>query len=83
MYKILLDKQVVKFLEKSSQDIFDRIKKKLKLLKEKPFYYLEHFECESYYKLRIGNYRALIDIDFENKILYVRVLEHRRKIYKK
>ena len=83
MYKVLLSKQPVKFLYKSPEEISNRIKSKLKLSKENPFYYLEHFEGESYYKLRIGEYRALIDIDFEQKCLYFRVLEHGKKVYKK
>ncbi|HLA23295.1 MAG TPA: hypothetical protein VJZ93_02045 [Candidatus Nanoarchaeia archaeon] len=33
-------------------------------------------------KLRIGDYRALIDIDFENKILIIQVFDKRGKIYK-
>ncbi len=48
-----LDKQVVKFLKKSENKLSIRIKEKLKLLKENPFYLLEHFEEESFYKLKI------------------------------
>ena len=33
-------------------------------------------------KLRIGDYRALIDIDFENKVLIIQVFVKRGKIYK-
>ena len=33
-------------------------------------------------KLRIGDYRALIDIDFENKVLIIQVFDKRGKIYK-
>ena len=46
-------------------DLEERIKKKLfSIKKENPFNYLEYFEGD-YYKLRIGDYRALIDVDFE------------------
>ncbi|MEK6924670.1 MAG: hypothetical protein AABW71_00345 [Nanoarchaeota archaeon] len=46
-----------------------------------PFRFLEHFEGEDY-KLRIGDYRMLIDIDFKRKILFVRVFDKRGRIYK-
>ena len=58
-------------------------KKKVSSIKENPFHFLEHYEGEDVYKLRIGDYRALIDVDFENKVLLVQVVDHRRRIYKK
>ncbi len=71
-----------KFLRKLSPDIAKRIVKKIKELKENPFRYLEHYEGEGY-KFRIGDYRALIDVDFEDKILKIRVLDKRGRIYKR
>ena len=60
------------------------IKDKLRKLRcENPFHFLEHYEGDDYYKFRAGEYRALVDIDFENKILKVQVLENRSKIYKR
>ena len=82
IYEIKLKPKVEKFLDKLPQDVALRIIKKLKQLKENPFRYLEHYEGEGY-KLRIGNYRALINIDFENKILIVEVLDKRGRIYKR
>lgn len=32
---------------------------------------------------RIGDYRALLDIDHERKIVKVQVLDHRSRIYKR
>ena len=81
-YKVKLHPNVVKFLIKLPEDISQRIKNKLKEIKENPFHYLEHYEREDVYKLRIGNYRALIDVDISRKILFVRVLDKRDRIYK-
>ena len=82
-YEIMLHPQVVKFLAKLPKDISDRIKSKLREIKNEPFKFLEHYEGDDVYKLRIGEYRALIDVDFKNKILYVQVVDHRGRIYKK
>jgi len=41
---------------------------------------LEHYEGQGY-KLRIGDYRALIDVDNQRKILFVRVFDKRGRIY--
>lgn len=82
-YEIKLDPQVDKLIDKLPKNISLRIINKLKQLKENPFHYLEHFEGKKVYKLRIGDYRALIDVNFDNKILKVRVLDKRGRIYKR
>ncbi|MBT6774249.1 type II toxin-antitoxin system RelE/ParE family toxin [Candidatus Woesearchaeota archaeon] len=70
------------FLRKSPKHIAIRISKKVRSIKDKPFHFLEHYEGENVYKLRIGDYRALIDVDFTEKVLFVLHLEHRKKVYK-
>lgn len=44
LYTIKLHPKVNEFLEKSEKILSERIRKKLLLLKEEPFRYLEHFE---------------------------------------
>lgn len=80
-FEVILHPQVAEFLNSLLPEMRERIKKKFYLLKENPFHYLEHFEGD-YYKLRIGDYRALVDIDFEKKIVLVQVLDHRNRVYK-
>ena len=82
-YEVKLHLKVSKFLEKLDKKLNERIKKKLRLLKENPFHHLEHYEGENYYKLRIGSYRALVDIDTEERKVFVRILDHRGRIYKR
>ncbi|MEK6871761.1 MAG: hypothetical protein AABX16_02560 [Nanoarchaeota archaeon] len=63
------------------KDIAQRIIDKLEKIKEDPFRYLEHFEGEGY-KLRIGDYRMLIDVNQKNKMLTIQVFDKRGRIYK-
>jgi mRNA interferase RelE/StbE len=70
-----------KFLKKLEKEEADRILDKVELLRETPFRYLEHYEGD-YYKLRVGDYRALIDIDLNKKIIIIEVLDKRSRIYK-
>ena len=72
-----------KFLQKLPKGIAARIVLKLRGVQEDPFHYLEHYEGKDYYKLRIGDYRLLIDIDFKNKILKIQVIDHRGRIYER
>lgn len=82
-YKIKINPKVAKFLKKLDVKTAIRIKEKLKLLQIEPFIYLEHLSGHKVHKLRIGDYRALIDVDKEHKIVYVQIVDHRKRIYKK
>ena len=83
VWVVSLSPDVQNFLKKIDSQIEKRIKKGLKKLEtDNPFHFLEHYEGDDYYKYRIGNYRALVDPDFSNKIIRVRVLDHRSVIYK-
>mgnify|MGYP001581414437 FL=1 len=82
MFQVEYCSQPKKFLKIIDKIFTKRIIDKIEEIRENPFRYLEHYEGD-YYKLRIGDYRALIDIDFENKILIVRVLDKRGRVYKK
>lgn len=82
-YKVKLHPKVNKFLKKLGNPLEKRIRNKIKLLKtDDPFRYTEFYEKDKCHKLRIGEYRALIDVDTTRKIVFVRVLDHRKKIYK-
>ena len=75
-YAVKLHPKVQDFLNKLDRHVAQRIRKRLELLKNDPFNYLDHFEGD-YYKFRIGDYRALIDVDKTRKIVFVRHLDTR------
>jgi len=81
-FEIEWSERAARTLSKLPEHISSRIARKIDSIKSDPFYYLEHYEGEDVYKLRIGDYRALIDVDLSNKILKVGVIGHRKKIYK-
>lgn len=79
-YEIIWYPKAAKYVERLPKNIAQHILDKLDDVSKDPFRYLEHFEGEGY-KLRMGEYRALIDVDFEKKILKIRVLDIRGRIY--
>ena len=79
-YEIIWHPTAAKYLESLPHNIAKRILKKFDEVAVEPFRYLEHFEGEGH-KLRIGEYRALIDVDLEKRILKVRVFDKRGRIY--
>ncbi len=83
MYTISWSPNSTKFLRKLPKELSKRIVLKVNSIKKNPFIYLEHYEGDNFYKLRVGDYRLLVDIDLSKKILKIQVIGHRNKIYKK
>jgi mRNA-degrading endonuclease RelE of RelBE toxin-antitoxin system len=79
-WQIVWHPKAAKYVESLPKNVAKRILEKFDEVADDPFRYLEHFEGELY-KLRIGAYRALIDMAFEKKIIKVRVFDKRERIY--
>ena len=60
-FRVLLHPKVEGVIDKLEHAVAERIRKKLRALEENPFRFLEHYEGLNVFKLRIGDYRALID----------------------
>lgn len=80
IYEVIWHPKAAKYLESLPKPIARRILLKFDEASKEPFRYLEHFEGPGY-KFRIGEYRALIDVDFEKNVLKVRVFDIRGRIY--
>ncbi len=81
-YKIAWDEKARDFLRKLPKSISIRIIKKVNGAVDNPRYYLEALVNMKCYKLRVGDYRVLLDIDEENKILSVIFIGQRKNVYK-
>jgi mRNA interferase RelE/StbE len=68
-------------LRKQEPQIRDRIVRKLKQAATNPSRYLERLSSLESYKLRVGDYRVIVDVDWNRQILYVLTLGHRSVIY--
>jgi mRNA interferase RelE/StbE len=76
-----LSERAVEQLQNLEPDIQDRIKKKLREATEWTEHRIEPLTNYPYYKLRAGDYRAVIDWAKDNDILYVLAIGHRRNVY--
>ena len=82
MYEVIFDPEAVEFFEKSGKDLSKRVWNKIMSAKENPHHFFERLTGRTDYKLRIGDYRAIADIDDRNKKIEVTVIGHRKNIYK-
>ena len=81
MYELKFDKKAADFLNKLERGTKERIWKKLQKCKEDPFRFLEHLEEIEGFKLRVGDYRVIIDVDRTNQILHILKIGHRKNIH--
>ncbi len=83
MYALIFEKKALDFLNKIEKETKERIWNKLQQCKDNPFHFLEHLEKIEGYKLRVGNYCLIIDIDNSTKTIKVLKVGHRKNIYER
>lgn len=80
---MVADKKAVKELEKLPVDIQERIFQKIVDAKKNPFRYFEQLRGRNDYKLRVGDYRIIADINRTEERIEITVIGHRKNIYKR
>jgi mRNA interferase RelE/StbE len=81
MFEIKWDKKAKEELEKLDNFLAQRIIKKIGEIAENPFPHVKKLKGVPYFRLRVGDYRVILDIDNSIKILLVLKLGHRKNIY--
>ena len=81
MYDIILSEQALKQLEKLEKTTQERILKVLERIRIKPETYVTKLAGDFGYKLRVGDYRVILDIDSNKLRISVTKIGHRRNIY--
>ena len=64
------------------KEVARRVLRKIESITDSPFRFLEPLRGHPYYKLRVGDYRVIFDVNRESKSLIVVVVGHRKKIYR-
>lgn len=79
-YEVLLHPKANKFLENSDKQLGDRIRDKLKDLRSEPRKG-KRLTGSDFWRLRIGDYRAIYEIDRDGEKVVVLFLGHRKNVY--
>ncbi len=80
-YAIVWDKKAVTFLKKIDKKDAQRIIRKVNDIVDDPEHFLEPLAGISGYKLRIGDYRAIIGLNKPGRVIDVLLIGHRKNIY--
>ena len=81
MYSIQIEENAEKFLKKLEKKDAELILRKLNEIRENPFRFLKRLQGEKLWRLRISDYRAILDVVISlNKIIVVRI-GHRKNVH--
>lgn len=82
MYNIVFSFNAEKQFSKLDSATQKRVVNVLERIKIRPYEFIKHLSGMPYYRLRIGDYRAIIDIKDKESIILVIELGYRSNIYK-
>ncbi len=80
-YEVLFSDLAVKQLKKLDEDIRRRIIATLERIRIRPEAYLRKLVGDEGYRMRVGEYRVIVDLDKEKLIILVLRMGHRRNVY--
>ena len=82
MFDIEFSKEAEKDINALDKKNAEIVIKKIYSIRENPLHYLERLAGFSLWKLRIGDYRAIIQINTTSNKLFILKTGHRKNIYK-
>lgn len=80
-YEVKIKPKALKQLKRLQKDIIERILKKVVLIKDTPQSFMKKLESKNIWSLRIGDYRVLIDIYEDKKLIEIIKIGHRKEVY--
>jgi len=83
MYELSYSEKILKQLKKIQVLDKNRIIKSLERIRIRPHYFVKKIVGTKYFRLRVGNYRIILNIINKNLVIYVLEFGHRKNIYKK
>jgi mRNA interferase RelE/StbE len=80
-FEIRFTEPALKDLKKLEHVMHDRIVAALERIRVRPKDYVTKLVGDPRYKLRVGDYRVLIEIDHNQQLLLVHRIRHRKNVY--
>ncbi len=81
MYEIEFTDKALKQLEKLERDVQGRILATLERIRIRPEVHVKKLVGEFGYRLRVGDYRIIVDIEKDKMRILIIKIGHRRNIY--
>lgn len=81
MAEVVASERAADWLRDAEPEVRDRIRKKLRDITDFPDHFLTRLSGSPYYRLRVGDYRVIVDWRKDDDELFVREIGHRRNVY--
>ena len=82
MYSIEFTNTAEKQLLKLPSDVQLRVLSTLERIRVRPYPHVKRLVNSPYFRLRVGDYRVLLDIKEGKLVIYVIEVGHRKEVYK-
>ena len=82
MYEVEFSKTAEKQLYKLDKEIQLRVISTLERIRIRPYPHIKRLVSSPYFRLRVGDYRVILDIKDDKLMIFVIELGHRKSIYK-
>ncbi|MDP3027829.1 MAG: type II toxin-antitoxin system RelE/ParE family toxin [Nanoarchaeota archaeon] len=83
MYSIQIEKNAENFLKKLDKKDAELVLNKIYAIRDNPFRFLKRLQGEKLWRLRIADYRAIVDVIVSMNQIVVLRIGHRKNIYDK
>jgi mRNA interferase RelE/StbE len=84
MYDVKYSSQALKFLRNADKLLAKRLLEKIESLQEKPVLHdskVLEGSIEKLFRVRVGSYRILYEVDYENKRIGIVKIDKRSRVY--
>ena len=81
-WEVIWSEKSVKQLEKMNKKYAQKIYDVVLDIKKNPFSAVTRLRSSNFYRLRVGNYRVIMDLQQSNMIIFVVETDHRGQVYK-
>ncbi|MFH0737450.1 MAG: type II toxin-antitoxin system RelE/ParE family toxin [Candidatus Micrarchaeota archaeon] len=81
MYSIVWSPKSLDQLASLEKDLAKRIVKRMEQISFTPYHFAEHLTDVQVWKIRIGDYRVILDIDEAKKEIHILKVGHRKNVY--
>ena len=81
MYSLVYSATALKHLKKLDKEIQIRIISTLERIRVRPYPHVKKLVESPYFRLRVGDYRVILDIKENKLLIFIIEVGHRKKIY--
>ena len=82
MFRVEFSELAADEFRKPDKSVRERIARKLRMVTLDPARHLTRLRSVEAFKIRVGDYRAIVDVDWQQRIVYVLSVGHRSTVYR-